>query len=405
MSKGQNGFQLYESACDEAWIYTLNSSYYKIRNRIYNKTGKTLTIPKFEINADINSKWGSWNPNTRVMTFSASLLRNFEWAAVEHVMKHEIAHQIVSEIFDMDSYGVAHGEAWKRSCVIVDIEPKRCDSHEFLSSFKGTGSSPMVSKVRKIIIHANNKACTDEEAELFMRKAKELMLRHDIEMKDVMGKDRVWVRRPFGLNYTRWPAYMWRLGNLLKEHYDVESIRTHGPLIGNRHTSRLELFGEPDKLDIAEYVGHALLNQAEALYILHRDKRAEKRKKEKEAGQYQAWTQRKLSKRAFIEGVILGYSQKLKEDTEKARQRVGEEVAKERAEKKGSKYIAGDCAMIPTYNKQLLNEMYNQSYPNMINSHYAGSRGDGRGAGLEAGNKLTLSQGIKSGGNQGRLLT
>jgi len=403
-NNGRNGFGKFEGDCDKVWIYRLESTFYKIQREVNNYSRKDLTTPTFDINPDTKHKWGSWNPSTRIMTFSAMLLRNYEWTAVEHVMRHEVAHQIVSEVFDMDCYGVAHGEAWKEACKIVNIEPVRCDSHAFLSGFKGSSSSPMVDKIRKIIVHANDCAVTDAEAETFMRKAKELMLRHDIAMTDVMGSERLFVTRPFGPLFKRWGSYMWSLGDLLKEHYDIKHIRTWGP----NGTKRLELFGEPDKLDIAEYVGHALLNQAELLYEAHKKEvskeKTKKRLEAKEQGYYHR-SYSKLSKAAFIKGVISGYSDKLDKNRQAAIEKVEVAVAKETAETEGRQYHEGDRTLVPAYNEKLLKEMYGDAYPNMQTLHTSGLRGQGYGSGRSKGSKLTLSKGVSSTGNAGRLLT
>ncbi|MFA7219009.1 MAG: DUF2786 domain-containing protein [Synergistaceae bacterium] len=399
-NNGRNGFEKYESDCDAVWLYRLRSSYSKIRKHVEEKTQKILREPTFHINPNTQYKWGSWEPSTRIMTFSAILLRNFEWEAVEHVMKHEVAHQIVSEIFDMNCYGVAHGAAWERACTIVGIKPVRCDSNKFLSEFKGNGGSSMADRVRKIIIHANDSAATEKEAETFMRKARELMLRHNIEMEDIMGTKRVWVSRPFGPNFERWPTYMWCLGNLLEEHFNIKHIKTYGPY----NNCRLEIFGEPDNLDIAEYVGHALLNQAEKLYEIHKKGVAKEKALERISGSRYGYGRTRLSKRAFIEGIISGYSKKLRLDREEAEKRVGEQIAKERAEKEGSKYIAGDCAIVPAYDKRLMNEMYRNAYPRMRTTSSICVRGEGYLAGRNAGSKLSLAKGVSRGNNNGCLL-
>jgi hypothetical protein len=398
MKDGKNGFDHYEDDIEKVWIYKLTSSYSTIAREVERHTGKRLKDPIFDISSTSSSRWGSWSPSTRIMSFSIALLRNYEWGAVEHVMKHETAHQIVSEIFDMDCYGVAHGSAWQEACKIVDIEPNRCDSATFLSGFKGTAESPMVEKIRKILIHANDKAVTKEEADTFMRKAKELMLRHDIELSSIMGSERLFVIRPFGSLKKRWDSSYWTLGALLKEHYDVEYIRTWGP----NDTKRLELFGEPDKLDIAEYVGHALLNQAELLYKAHKKEVAEEKARFRMENGYGRSS--KLSKRAFIEGVINGYDEKLREEDDKLRDDIEVSVAKEMAEKEGRSYTEGDRTLVPTYDKNLLKEMQRKAYPRMRHISASYSRGEGRGAGMEKGRSLTLAKGVGSSGNRGRLL-
>jgi len=388
-NNGRNGFVEYETDCDKVWVYKLVRTYEKICSEVFNYTDKILQEPIFEINAVTSNKWGSWNASTRIMSFSASLLRNFEWGAVEHVMRHEVAHQIVSEIFNADCYGVSHGELWGEACKIVGIEAERCSSSEFLSSFKGSESSPMVDKVRKLLIHANDSGATEAEAESFMRKAKELMLRHDIDMKDVTGSERVWVTRPIGPLFKRWASYMWALGRLLSINYNVKYIKTYGP----NNTSRLELFGEPDNLDIAEYVGHALLNQAERLYNEHNNDES----RERGYGH-------RLSKRAFIEGLITGYARKLELDKENAIERVGVMVAKEEAERQNRSYVDGDRALIPAYNVKLLNEIHGNCYSGIKTRMVSVSRGAGFLEGKVMGSRLRLSKGVQYNGMNGKLL-
>lgn len=401
---GKNGFHKFEEACDDIWVYKLMESYQTINLEVEKHTQKRLTVPNFVISPDVSKKWGSWHQSSRKMMFSGALLRNFEWKAVEHVMRHEIAHQIVSEIFNMDCYGVSHGEAFKRACLIVDIEPRRCESADFLHSFKGTGSSPMVEKVQKLMIKANDESVPEKEAELFMRKAKELMFRHDIEVKDVMGSERVWVKRPFGPNFKRFPQYMHDLGRLLNSHYNVQHIQTYGP----DRTKRLELFGEPSNLDIAEYVGHALLNQAEHLYSEYKKESAKedakKRLEAKEEGRYYRKYSR-ISKRSFMEGLVSGYTSKLHASSNQARENVEMSFAKDKAESEGKEYVDGDRTIIPTYDVGLMKEMYGNAYPNMRTTRSAGSRGVGRGAGHSAGSSLTLSRGVRGSGSKGSLLT
>lgn len=394
-----NGFEEFEEDIFQIWVWKLSRSFSKINDTQLRHSKQELREPTFDLNDNVNFKWGSWNPSKRRITLSAKLLRNFEWEAVEYVLKHEVAHQIVSEIFEMDCAGVSHGEAWKRACNMVGIDPERCSSYQFLSKFKGTEGSPMVSKVRKIIIKANDSGATEEEeeAEIFMQKAREIMLRHDIEMRDVTGKDKVFVSRPFGKLYKRFPSYLWTLGSLLQEHYNIKHIRTYGP----NSTKRLELFGEPDNLDIAEYVGHAILNQADILY--ERYKKEHKRKRD--CGELD-WHEKyhKLSKKAFMEGLLEGYSDKLRRDKEKAEKRVGEKVFKENALENGEEPVEGGYTVIPTYDVKLLNEMYRGNYPSMTNAYISGTSGMGRDAGNKAGSNLRLSKGVKSGGNSGRCL-
>ena len=360
----------------------------RIRREVYKNCGKKLSIPVFDLNPDINTKWGSWNPSTRLMTFSSKLFRNFELGAFEYVMRHEIAHQIVSEIFDMDAHGISHGEAWERACKLVNIIPKHCSSSTFLSQFKGNSKSDMVEKVSKLLIHGNDSGCTEHEAEAFMSKAKELMLRHDIVMGESDQTDRVFIKRPFGLNYKRFPAWMWTLGRLLESNYNVKNIRTYFYKDDVKHL-RLELFGEPSNLDIAEYVGHALMAQAEVLYDKFRKERALEVKTIRERDGKNAYIGTKISKAAFMDGLLNGYSSTLRQSKKETLEKI----------------TAEDGQVIPMYDSNLLKELHGKAYSNMTFTNISGSCGAGRGAGMKAGKGMKLAKGVNSNGNRQRQLT
>jgi len=322
------------------------------------------------------------------MTFSSKLFRNFELGAFEYVLRHEIAHQIVSEIFDMDAHGISHGEAWERACKLVNIIPKRCSSSTFLSQFKGSSKSDMVEKVSKLLIHGNDSGCTEHEAEAFMSKAKELMLRHDIVMGESDQTDRVFVKRPFGLNYKRFPAWMWTLGRLLESNYNVKNIRTYFYKDDVKYL-RLELFGEPSNLDIAEYVGHALMAQAEVLYDKFRKERALEVKTIRERDGKNAYIGTKISKAAFMDGLLNGYSSTLRQSKKETLEKI----------------TAEDGQVIPMYDSNLLKELHGKAYSNMTFTSTAGSCGAGRGAGMKAGKGMKLAKGVNSNGNRQRQLT
>ena len=380
------------------WLNRLSCSYSRIQNVAERATGKLLRPPTFNI-SDAIGKWGTWKADTRVMTFSKRLLTHFEWGAVEHVMKHETAHQIVSEIFGMDCIGVAHGEAWGKACVIVGIEPNRCDSDLFLSSFKSVDTNPIVGKIYKLLaLSADGSGASEEEAENALKKAQHLMMRYDITTSELSGVSKVFVSRPFGLNYSThtFPTWMWGLGDFLGEQYGVKCIRTYGP----DRTRRLELFGEPDRLDIAEYVGHAIMSQGRYLYERFKVEHNERMRSDVDYFKEHSsrrWSRKrqtfidradKISERSFMEGLIAGYSRKLRGNRENVVSRIKAE----------------DGAVVCGYDVGLLEEMYGKAYNRVTMTRYSGSRGLGRSAGEVAGSKMRIGSAISTSKVSGRLL-
>jgi len=368
-------------ATDLVWIWKFNSAFMTLNNTQYQHTKNHLEKPSFAIGRT-QTTWGTWSPSKRRIMINERLIRNFEWAAVKYVLAHEMAHQIVSEIFDIH-HVKSHGEAFERACKLLDIECHNSDSSDYLSKFAGLdGESPIVRKVRKLLaLGADGSGASQAEGESALKKAQEVMLRHNVKMTQVTGSERVFISRPFGKNYKRFPTWLWSLTSLLRDHYDISVIQTwYG--VGEK---RIELFGEPEKLDIAEYVGYAIMNQGAQLWKSYKIEQTKIRAQRKARGEY---VHGRVSERAFMEGLITGYSGTLDENRDIV----------------SSKIEAEDGVLIP-YDSGLLDHNYRNYYPNLRKgSRYAGSRGIGGDAGRSAGAGLRIGAGISSTGNKGRLL-
>ena len=155
------------------WIMKLQSTYNKICQALgngneyicnnYRIDGKTLRVPGFRI-CQMSGKWGTWSPSEKFISLHEDLFLRFEWGAVEQVLKHEMAHQIDGDIWDLDFRGHVHGEAFKRACKLLDCDDSRTTSSEMLAGFKGTEESPIVDKVRKLLVKGNDTAVTEAES-------------------------------------------------------------------------------------------------------------------------------------------------------------------------------------------------------------------------------------------------
>jgi hypothetical protein len=158
---------------------------------------------------------------------------------------------------------------------------------------------------------------------------------------------------------------------------------------------RLELYGEPENLDVAEYIFHAILNQMEYLY---EDFKKDHQKRLKEDPEYKAsqkgydyygWEKtKKISKDSFIRGVLDAYSERLEKEHEKVETKIEEE----------------SNTLVSIYDKKLLKEMYGKAYPNVRNASYSVGEGSGYNSGRNAGKNLRISKGVSRSGNSGRLL-
>ena len=259
-----------------------------------------LRLPNFHIDARGGSRYGSWDAEHRLITIQESLLLRYPRGAVVEVLRHEIAHQCVSEAMRADRPGNAHGEEWKRACRILGCRDSATSCDEALAERNLPESSLVLNRVRKLLAHGRDETTTPAEAKTFLAKARALLLKHQLDPVDVepgAPSERVWVQRPVGKLFRRLPGYYHTLGNLLQEHYLVHYIQVwYNPHDRRSRRTGVELFGEPDKVDVAEYVGHQLLTQGEMEW-----KRTRPRLRDP-------------NKRSFMSGLFEGYAESLRAD-------------------------------------------------------------------------------------------
>src|SRR3972149_2709928 len=111
----------FDSDVHKAWIYKLSCLFSEANRLIEKRLGIHLSLKEVNFNlSEMNHYRGLWIPETRTIQLSLKLLRDYEWKAVEYVLRHEMAHAVVSEIFNFSLPGVSHGEAFKKACDVLD---------------------------------------------------------------------------------------------------------------------------------------------------------------------------------------------------------------------------------------------------------------------------------------------
>ena len=84
------------------------------RSLNHDKLAGHLNEPTFQLHEG-RGRLGLWDPLTRTISISADHALEDTWAEVELTIQHEMAHQIVSEIFDTPD-AAPHGELFHRAC-------------------------------------------------------------------------------------------------------------------------------------------------------------------------------------------------------------------------------------------------------------------------------------------------
>jgi hypothetical protein len=238
----------------DGWLLTLIDVYGEI---LRGKSIK-LQLPNFAISDELSSTLGRWDEQRRCITLASVLFEDYSWADVVEVLKHETAHQIVSELFGIKN-AVAHGEAFKRACKMLDIPAEAT----WKPAGRSDGERVVARRIEKLL--ALGQSNDEHEAEAAVAKAQKLALKYNVEQLQ-SGVDRDYSLRVIGPAKSRMPSFFWGIMRILCDFHFVTYIcRTHNVLedFEWKRRSVIELYGTAQNLDMAEYVFYFLWHQGE----------------------------------------------------------------------------------------------------------------------------------------------
>lgn len=333
------------------WLDWLHRSWEAINHR---ELGGQLRRPIIDLEHN-RGRLGSWNPTSRVLRLSVDHLRTALWCEVELTLRHEMAHQVVSELFGAPGAPV-HGSLFRRACRLLRLQ----DSPRL--EVRRTGAEVRaLEKIRKLLSLATSS--NPHEAQVAMATANRLLLQHNLEAADaeLHGREEHrltyrWIGRPTG----RITLERKLLAGILQEFFFVRAIwiRTRRAA-DQKRVSVLEILGSDHNLDIAEYVHDYLVRTLDLLWLDYR--RLRRRQKGLAA------------RNDYRTGVLMGFRDHL-------------ESQRERDEEDGLIWL-GDPA---------LDEVFAERYPNTRRlgaSYYR--PGHAHRAGRRAGRKVRLRPGLR----------
>jgi hypothetical protein len=206
-----------------------------------------ITPPHFKLHDGVQH-WGRWTASTREMSFSRHLVTDRPWGEVLEVVKHEMAHQYVSEILHIEDEP-PHGITFQNVCKNhnIDAAPRGIPGADKIDT-----TNHIVEKVRKLLALAKND--NENESKLAAEMAHNIMLKYNIELQE-KNDERGYTVRFFGKITGRIQAYMTELANILSKYYFVEIIwvSTFDPR-SKKTGHELEVSGTEDNVEVAEYV-------------------------------------------------------------------------------------------------------------------------------------------------------
>lgn len=219
---------------------------------------------------DLSSEWGSWNPTFKVIRLSKNLIKDYPWDVVIQVLKHEIAHQIVTELYHADDQ---HGELFQQACELLAIKPRfrkavlklqDLTSAQEYSNFT-TEDQVMLRKVEKLLSLAQSG--NEHEAQLAMEKVQEIYQKFNISnLTQKNPKDFQSIIIYFKKKNI--PSTYQGICALIQNHFFVNIIfgDTYDYL-NNEIYKQIEIIGRTSNVKMAEYVFYFLKDQIEKLWF------------------------------------------------------------------------------------------------------------------------------------------
>lgn len=323
--------------------------------------GQSMRAPAMQLSGN-TQELASWRAASRTIQVSRALIQNHPWSVVEEVLRHEMAHQYVTEVLHITDES-AHGPAFQATCAArgIDGTAKGLPVARAMESEDGK----MIARIQRLLALAQSDNA--HEAESAAQAAQRLMLKHNIDLSQRRGA--TYTSRRLGEPTGRRPSYTKLLSGILTEHYFVEGVWVDSFDASTGKSGMVfEVLGTPENIEIAAYVWDFLLQAAEQQWLAH--KRATNKRAD-------------ADRRAFLNGVMIGFRVKL--DSQKVV-----------SQQEGLVWV-GD----PELQRYL-----RRRFPSLVTgSGFTLGNASAYNEGKAAGASIVLHKGVGSdGGNQGRLL-
>jgi hypothetical protein len=343
----------------------------------------SLDPPVFAI-SNSKKQLGNWRPGIRQITISRNLILHYPWDVTLKILKHEMAHQICTEIFDDQNGG--HGENFNRACDLLGL-PERFRHSGGDLPFEverlerdDDQDSKVIEKIRKLLALAESS--NEHESVLAMEMAGRLLKRYNIRQIDEDERHN-YVYLIINMQRKRIDEYQHRIILILKRFFYVEALSSslYDPLRDETHKT-FEILGKKENVEIAEYCYHFLEKKLSALW---------RQKSVSFNGN------KRIAKKSYYLGLLQGFNNKLAE----------QEIS-------GRKSADNPLQSQPFTNSELivaadssLQRFLHTRYPRISRRSIAGAKiyRETYDQGLIIGRTLVIHRGIAgAAGNNGKLL-
>lgn len=265
-----------------------------------------LSLPVFELSSATRQQ-GCWQPTTRVLKISQPLIRSRPWEIVLMVLKHEMAHQICTELWDAPASG--HGPAFQRACQLLGVIPpynqavgdlEQVAPLQASESAQSAAARKTIKRIHKLLALAGSD--NEHEAALAMQRATRIMAQHNLDMATLeTSQPSIYTRIIIKTGARQIPTYRRLICAILRDYFFVQVICAS--LYDARQLTSyktIELFGKSENVPVAEHCYHFLEQQLASLW-------------QKNKHRFQG--NKRTAKNSYYLGLLRGFSEKMAEQS------------------------------------------------------------------------------------------
>ena len=206
---------------------------------------RSLKNPLFRL-ADNTACLGSWDSSKREISINRQLAAKGRWDDVKEVLLHEMAHQVAHEALQAAAE-TAHGEGFRSACRMLRANPAASGEHlplrERLRRGEQLGTEDrIVVRIQKLMALAESS--NPNEAHAAMRKAHEMISRHNVQLID-KGIKQTYVSIFLGTPKLRHFREAYQLAHLLQAFYFVQGIWIQAWVMEKSRMGRVLEISEP----------------------------------------------------------------------------------------------------------------------------------------------------------------
>ncbi len=234
------------AALRTSWIRKLYR-WWNIYNEEY--LACSLRQPLIELSS-ATQKLGQWDYGQRRISISCAHIEGDPWALVLDTLRHEMAHQYVSDDLDPGGVQPPHGEAFREACAKLRCSPSA--QAESRTPHAANEEDRLLRLLKKILSLAASP--NEHEAQAAVNKARRLMLEYNVDVVE-LDRERSFSSRSMGAVKGRHAAWELWLAMVLNGFFFVEVLWVPSyDALKDREGTTLNVYGTETNLEMAEYV-------------------------------------------------------------------------------------------------------------------------------------------------------